>query len=224
MDKSTPFLQAKANVSRFGNCAICNNIIVKKKDGHQLTNGGWTKIKEWASLWMKLRIPDDDKLAYYSKVYDRIQAVNVPGSVHENCRKQLLFKYSKYKKYGDNSTSTLVSSTDINTTSIETSISDLIAAEDNDVTNILSSPCTRSLVSSRTEEKNCFICDADKNEKTFRISKVRVSDETSASKDIHLNNPNSAYHLAAKRLDLLLSGQSHDIYAADIYYHNHCLV
>ena len=85
-------------------------------------------------------------------------------------------------------------------------------------------PCTRSVISSPTEKRTCFVCKTNTGKNISRISKVCVAAETDTSKTIHLNNPNSYYHLAAKRLNIMLQGHAVDLYAADICYHNHCLV
>ena len=37
-----------------------------------------------------------------------------------------------------------------------------------------------------------------------------------------MQNKNHKFYLAAKRLNMLLSGASHDIFAADIFYHRSC--
>ena len=57
----------------------------------------------------------------------------------------------------------------------------------------VSSPCTRSAISSPSHKQTCFVCNIDKNdEKTYRISKVSLASETEKSINIHLDNPNSA--------------------------------
>ena len=82
---------------------------------------------------------------------------------------------------------------------------------------MLSKPCTRSALSSPTDKRPCFVCNKEEEESTFRISKISLGEKTKNCKTVHLNNPNSAYHLAAKRLDLMLKGPALDIYAADIF-------
>ena len=43
------------------------------------------------------------------------------------------------------------------------------------------------------------------------------------AKALHLENFNSPYHTVAKLLDVMLKGSAHDIFAADVFYHNRCL-
>ena len=71
-------------------------------------------------------------------------------------------------------------------------------------------PCTRSVISSPTEERTCFVCKTNTGKNILRISKVCVAAETDTSKTIRLN--------------IMLQGHAVDLYAADICYHNHCLV
>lgn len=49
-----------------------------------------------------------------------------------------------------------------------------------------------------------------------------ASQNIKRAKGIYINNSTLKYHVSAKRLDLLLSGQSHDIHSADVYYHQSC--
>ena len=210
MDESTPILQAKDELCGFGICAICNEVIISKKRSHQLREEGWNKLKEHALSWMSVFIPENDQHVYFSKVYDRIRLINEPGTVHKKCCIKFSLGLLRYKKYHEPASTSAIS-TDVNITPIETPIDDLTTGDDFDVINTISSPCAKSVVCSRAQERNCFVCDTVKSmndEKTYRISKVSVSVETSASKDIHLNNTNSPYHLGAKRLDLLISGHS----------------
>ena len=82
----------------------------------------------------------------------------------------------------------------------------------------VSSPCTRSAISSPSRKQTCFVCNIDKNdEKTNGISKVSLASETEKIKNIHLDNPNSAYHVAVKRLKIMLSESAVDIKMLPIY-------
>ena len=42
------------------------------------------------------------------------------------------------------------------------------------------------------------------------------------AKDVFLQDENHKFHTAAQRVNILLSGQSHDVHAADIYHHQSC--
>ena len=59
------------------------------------------------------------------------------------------------------------------------------------------------------------------------IPMVKVDSSNVANKILdktnhHTQNKNKKFYIAAKRLNMLLSGASHDILAADIFYHRSC--
>ena len=120
--------------------------------------------------------------------------------MHKKCRIKFSLRLPRYKENHEPASTSAIT-TDVNITPIETPIDDLTTGDDFDVINTISSPCTRSVVCSRAQERNCFVCDTAKSmngEKTYIISKVGVSVETSASKDIHLNNPNKSVSSCCK--------------------------
>ena len=133
--------------------------------------------------------------------------------VHESYRTNIRLKYSKYKIEEP------LMENERNCEVLTTAQSELLSVDTEP-----SIPCTRSVISSPTEKRTCFVCKTNTGKNISRISKVCVAAEADTSKTIHLNNPNSYYHLAAKRLNIMLQRHAVDLYAADICYHNHCLV
>lgn len=190
-------------------CRICNENIKNKKKARLVKN--WDSIREQAKQWRSLEIPPTDRIALFSNVFERIQDIE-NGYVHDSCRTDFRLRLPTYK---DMYTRDEPEITDIDET--DKPLGSMASPS-------VSTPCTRSSLSSPTVKRNCFICNSEKEEKTCRISKEKVAVEVTSSKEVHLKNPNSPYHIAAKRLDLMLQGPAVDVYAVDVYYHAHCMV
>ena len=57
---------------------------------------------------------------------------------------------------------------------------------------------------------------------TFRISQINIAKKVCQAKSIYLDEPNSLYFTAAKRLDIMMKGTAVDIFAAVVFYHKSC--
>ena len=55
-----------------------------------------------------------------------------------------------------------------------------------------------------------------------RCTEERAANRLLKRKDEYLKEKSHRYYTAANRLELILSGKSHDIFAVDVYYHNSC--
>ena len=77
---------------------------------------------------------------------------------------------------------------------------------------------------------SCFICNDQRQSDNNPYGEgglARCSQKDAANKildknNYHMQNRNNKFYLAAKRLNMLLSGASHDIFATDIFYHRSC--
>ena len=79
------------------------------------------------------------------------------------------------------------------------------------------------------KEKLCFVCQEKRKSDNFRLNqgglgrctKERAGNRIKERTSIFLKDEGSRSHNAAIKLNILLAG-SHDIYAADVYYHQSC--
>ena len=89
---------------------------------------------------------------------------------------------------------------------------------------------TRSKIKTSQEKRTCFICDEKRSIDSNQFNQGglgRCCQESSAQKLIssmqtNLVDNDSNWYAGAKRLELLFSGPSHDIFAVDVYYHQSC--
>ena len=80
------------------------------------------------------------------------------------------------------------------------------------------------------EKRLCFICNTKRvcennpyNQGGIgRCTEERAANRLLKRKDEYLKEKSHRYYIAANRLELILSGKSHDIFAVDVYYHNSC--
>ena len=83
-----------------------------------------------------------------------------------------------------------------------------------------------------TGNTTCFLCNTKRNVDNNQYKEggiARYSLEATAEKllqknQFYLKDENHQFYEASKGLDIKLSGSSHDIYAADIFYHQSCYV
>ena len=84
----------------------------------------------------------------------------------------------------------------------------------------------------RSLEKKCFVCKVKRaidgnayNEGGLqRCTRDDTASKLLARRNAFLYEKANRYYVAAKRLDILLSGGAHDIFAADIFYHQSCYI
>ena len=75
----------------------------------------------------------------------------------------------------------------------------------------------------------CFVCQEKRKSDSFplnqgglgRCTEERAGDRIKERTSIFLKDEESRFHNAAIKLNILLAG-SHDIYAANVYYHQSC--
>ena len=195
-------------------CLLCANIIADKEKKQTIGTSGLKTIEEKAALWAKVQVPDgDEPHREFSFVQERIESsAKRSFEAHSSCR--LMFRTHlerKQKEYG--------------------------IKEDTGVT----VADTQELEDDKQEEKRmsgrvvkktnliCFICNTktSKDTKPYAEGGLGRCSEDRSFKKLHdqmasRNVPGDKYEGAAKRLELLLSGQSFDVFAVDVYYHRNC--
>ena len=80
------------------------------------------------------------------------------------------------------------------------------------------------------KKKACFVCNLetkDDNKAYNNGGLCRCSEENAARKiecsmDLKIKDVENKYHATAKRLEVILSGASYDVFALDLYYHKIC--
>ena len=197
-------------------CALCNAVVILRSEQKYKKAVKYKKdlstLKRYAEKWRDLDIPSTDPLASFSSAFSRLNG-RAEGYFHDNCLTNIRLKHSTYaSRY-----KTKVSCNEPLQVDVQQPSPSISA--------VITSPnyCTRSSLTSPTEKQQCFICYQDSIEKTFRISQASVAEKVHRAKSLHLNKYNSLYFTAAKRLDIMLQGDSLDIFAADVFYHNMCL-
>ena len=195
----------------------------KKITKAEKTNGiqqGWEKIQELAKEWKVLQIPVDDKMHHFTKLYNKIVDEREPfGLVHANSR--IIFRNNKDRfitKYGE-----ILDSE--NKPQHEENIPEELGRN-----SYLLKPLLRSEHVGLNSKFLCFICNDQRqsgNNPYGDSGLAQCSQKDAANKildktNYHMQNKNNKFYLAAKRLNMLQSGASHDIFAAGIFYHRSC--
>ena len=157
---------------------------------------------------------------HFTKLFDKIVDQREPlGVVHANCG--IIFRNNKDRfitKYGE-----ILDSE--NKPQHEEKIPEELGR-----TSCLLKPLLRSEHVGLNSKFLCFICNDQRQSDNNPYGEgglARCSQKDAANKildktNYHMQNKNNKFYLAAKRLNALLSGASHDIFAADILYHRSC--
>ena len=218
MEISNPLFSPK-RVECVEKCLFCDKKITKAEKTNRIQQG-WEKIQELAKEWKVLQIPVDDKMHHFTKLYDKIVDQREPfGVVHANCR--IIFRNNKDRfitKYGE-----ILDSE--NKPQHEEKIPEELGRN-----SYLLKPLLRSEHVGLNSKFLCFICNDQRQSDNNPYGEgglARCSQKDAANKildktNYHMQNKNNKFYLAAKRLNMLLSGASHDIFAADIFYHRSC--
>lgn len=207
-----PFLAAHSKEST--KCLLCAKIIADKEMKQTIGTSGLNTIAEKAAVWAKVQIPaDDDPYQEFTFVQERIKSTTTRSfETHLSCR--LMFRTHlerKQKEYGVKE---------------DTGVTVADTLELNDDTH------EEKRMSGRVIKKTnviCFICNTktSKDTKPYAEGGLGRCSEERSFKKLHdqmtsRNTPGDKYEGAAKRLELLLSGQSFDVFAVDVYYHKNC--
>ena len=199
-------------------CMICDEVIKKGEGTTELTVNNWTTFKINAEKWAKIATLLNDEKHTYTDVYSKITNSEIPfGIVHKTCRIIFGTKFKRDKdKYG------LIP---------EDSELNVGKSSANDNVNILD-VLTRSKVTKRPSKRYCFICDEVRyvDNEPYNVGGLgRCSTENASLRlkerqKAFLENYNPRFYDAASRLQILMGGNSHNIFSADIFYHQSCYI
>ena len=196
-------------------CLLCQCSISKKSKCTTFKDGGWLTLKEQAAQWSALNLLCEEKHYPLTKVNNKIKDTeNAFGKAHVSCRTSFRTKIewatSKYRvqQEGDGT---------------EPNQGEKIFHNNQGVSR-------RSVSRYLTEKKLCFVCNSkricDKN--SYRQGGLgRCTEEKAAErllnrKEEYLKDKDGKHFAAANRLQMIISGECHGIFAADVYYHNSC--
>ena len=185
-----------------------------------LSEDGLQSLRELAERWAKLdqRVCTEAPYSEFQSAVLRLPeavsgARNVKTSMHENCR--ISFRTRLARKEMQNEKLLLLGSEN--------------PGPQSDAAVDVTQPY-RIRRGSLQKKRVCFVC----NEETANDSKPfnsgglgRCSEKNAVSKieharDMKVKDDTDKFHEAAKRLDVILSGASYDVFAVDVYYHKTC--
>ena len=170
-------------------------------------------IKEQAKDWSRLNFHFEDKIYPFTKVHEKTnphEAAN--GKAHVSCRTCFKTHLERAtKRYG------FVIETEPSVAAVDSPEKDHCTSR-------------RSVSQHLTEKRLCFICNTKRvceNNPYYQGGIGRCTEERAANrllkrKDEYLKEKSHRYYTAVNRLELILNGKSHDIFAVDVYYHNSC--
>eukprot|EP00794_Sanderia_malayensis_P019707 gene19707-21653_t len=212
MDKSSSFLALNPDGEE--KCLLCECILKKKEKASLFKDEGWLNVQEQAKRWSKINVDSGDSKYPFTKVYERINNNSAFGKAHTACRTSFRTKVENYeKKFG------LVED-----------------EEDNSVPDSSGESQKEDRVSRRfssqhlKEKRLCFICNVKQsldsnpyeNGGLGRCERSKSANRLLERKEEYIQDKEHRFYAAANRLQLATSGQSHDIFAIDIYYHQSC--
>ena len=197
-------------------CLICHRSIRDNEKAQKIGEKGLDRFQALAQQWSTVNIPLQDEWHRYTDVYSRITSQSERENtlrVHTTCRVQFstniqrcISKYG-FKIMGEKG---------------------LKEPEYESPNKGATWPVTNPLSSKRL----CFVCNtervSDKNQYNegglARCSTKDTADRLMARKEVFMKDKENRLFAAARRLEILLSGQAHDIFAMDLYYHQSCYI
>eukprot|EP00112_Aurelia_sp_Birch-Aquarium-sp1_P004506 Seg1510.10 transcript_id=Seg1510.10/GoldUCD/mRNA.D3Y31 product="hypothetical protein" protein_id=Seg1510.10/GoldUCD/D3Y31 len=210
MISSSPFLTQKSE----SRCILCD-CSLEKKDTRLVHLAGFQGIRNNAEIWSQLdeRVCMESPYRSFREVVIRLPTeFKDPLSIHKSCaitfRNRLRSKQEQSEKL----------QSETNETNIEKS------SERTDIE-------TRKKILREKEVKRvCFICNekSECDEKPYNDGGLARCCQLSSAKKLteqmekKISQGCDRYQEAAKRLDIFLNGTSHDVFAADVFYHKGC--
>ncbi len=215
MSLSKSFLSLESDYEN--KCLLCHGTLHEKEKTHSLTDNGWEKLKELSLLWKDIDIQLDDKYYHFRNVYQSIcEEEKAFGVVHNTCRVTFRAKAQSYLKRCGN----------VDTAPQTNEHHAAMATQESSSRALL----RRSNSQHLKAKTQCFICEEIRSSDTnsyFEGGLARCSQEKSRNRilertELFLSMPEHRFNAAARRLKLLQSGQSFDLYSIDVYYHQSC--
>ena len=209
-----PFLSVNESAEK---CLICNKDI-RGSDGSSLTSDGWKTVTDLAKKWSSVVLPIDHQYYEYTQVHHRIGGRKTAfGRRHRsaNCRPAFgkLSLIDRLKK--DN---------EVDNPSMEATTSTSILSDPP----LLSPKSTRSSTGNTKQFQRICVCDVIRpcDSNTYNEGGLGVCEFTSAA-DRLMDAANAIgetndLRAAKQRLFILVSGESKDIYSAELRYHRSC--
>ena len=211
MQTSSPFLSPET-VQSTNLCIICNGSFTNKQKQVELHQRGWLNFKKNAEIWASINIPSNEPKHRYTEVHARIKESDEAfGYVHDSCRVAFNCKSNRFlAKYG----------------SVDSFAKESASKPESHNEQNPERP-TRNLNYSK---RHCFICDAKRTTDDNgycegglgRCSLDSAAKRLMERKESYTKDPSHRFFQAAQRLEILLSGSSHDIFAIDVFYHQSC--
>ena len=197
-------------------CLLCHVVIKRNEKSQSLGSQGWKTFTALAKEWRDINIDVNDSRFFFRQVYDRVKDSENPfGKVHKNCRIEFSTKLAAYQE--------------IYAPKQDDPFEDTQNMEQTDAASAM-----RSLQRLSTErgKRECFICGEKraKDSKSYddgglgRCEQLNSMSRLLERQKIFIANPNHRFYEAARRLERLQGGQSFDIFAIDVYYHNSCYI
>ena len=199
-------------------CLLCQNCFKPKENVRTCGQTGWQKLQSCAREWAQINVPSNDERYYFCKVDNTISdKCTAFGKVHHKCRTYFISKIHLYQKKYPTLTCNPQSS---------------ISFDNNTNNSHRKNPLVKTRAQGPTTniKRICFVCDSTRlcdsnafnNGGLGRCGYERSQEKIKKSQEFYLNNVEHKYYRAANRLLQLESGQSFDLYAIDVYYHQSC--
>ncbi len=201
-------------------CLICCQIIKKNEKSQTIGEQGLERFKVLADQWSKVDIPLQDERHRYTDVHDKLissRSNNTILKVHTKCHLQFRTNIERcVTKYG---------------LKAEPQPSEEDKTFESEYES-LKKRATRSTTDLLSSKEICFVCNVKRvvDDNSYhegglaRCSTKNAADRLIERKETFLKDKACRFFVAARRLNILLSGQTHDIFAADIYYHQSCYI
>ena len=220
MSLSNSFLSGQSE--DVDHCLLCDRAILRRDKVSIPNIQGWEAFVQKAQEWSVIDIPANDNCYRFRFVYLKVQNANTPfGKRHSSCR-CIFYDQIKIlrfiKRYG---------------TVHQDPSTEMIADESRPIEEHKESRLTRSSSDHiKSFERKCVICQIIRPIESNpynqgglgRCEKSSSADRIIKAAFTNINIESSRFYKASKRIDLLLSGPSHDVFSADIYYHQSCYI
>lgn len=212
---SSPFLTQHSK-----RCPLCNCALAEKEK-KSVNEVGFDSIRATAELWSQIdeRVCKDNPYRSFREVCLRLpNEFDGTFYIHKSCaitfRNKIKIKQAQSKKLKEQFHQ----------------CDDHITVDIGESVQSTSEECRKRLLREKSIKRLCFVCNikTSADDETYNHGGLaRCSEQTAADRLKHylaqrIEDESDSYHEAAKRLDIYLSGSSHDIFAADVDYHKKC--
>ena len=208
---STPFLSVDRGDK--GMCSLCNEHIKDNEVLSNLTEDGLHSLHALANRWVRIdkSLCSQPPYTEFQSAAPRLSRASNDINIHENCR--ITFRNRLNRKEAQSS-KLLSSSSEYTHESSEAG----------------AATSYRIRRGSPPKKQMCFVCNLvtkDDNKLYHNGGLGRCSEENAVGKikcsmGFKIKDEENKYHAAAKRLEVILSGPSYDVFALDLYYHKTC--